>query len=55
MKQHASHANETGYRAQLADLDSQIDAAEQRIQTAKRNVLQNDMTILKLLRVSVGA
>ena len=50
-----SHANEAGLSAQLADLDSQLEAAEQRILTAKRNVLQNDMTIQKLLRMSVAA
>lgn len=41
--------------AQLSDLDSQLEAAEQRILTAKRNVLQNDMTIQKLLQTSVAA
>ena len=54
-KEQQSHANEAGLSAQLADLDSQLEAAEQRILTAKRNVLQNDMTIQKLLQISVAA
>ena len=54
-KQQQNHANEAGSKAQLADLDGQIEAAEQRILSAKRSVLENDMTIQKLLRMSVGA
>lgn len=55
IKQQQNHANETGANAQLADVDSQIEAAEQHILSAKRAVLQNDLTIQKLLRMSVGA
>lgn len=55
MKQQQHHAAEAGYKAQLADIDGQIEAAEQRILIAKKNVLQNDMHIQKLLRMSVGA
>lgn len=54
-KQQQNHAKEAGSKAQLADLDGQIEAAEQRILSAKKSVLENDMTIQKLLRMSVGA
>lgn len=52
-QQHDSHS--VSSHAQLADLDSQAEAAEQRILSLKKSVLQNDMTIQKLLRMSVGA
>ena len=54
-KQQQTSASEKGAHAQLADVDSQIEAAEQRILSAKRTVLQNDLTIQRLLRMSVGA
>ena len=54
-RQQQNQASEAGSKAQLADLDGQIEAAEQRILSAKRSVLENDMTIQKLLRMSVGA
>lgn len=53
---HQQHdSNSVSSHAQLSDLDSQAEAAEQRILSLKKSVLQNDMTIQKLLRMSVGA
>ncbi len=41
--------------ARLSDLDNQAEAAERRILSLKKSLLQNDITIQKLLRMSVGA
>jgi len=41
--------------ARLSDLDNQAEAAEQRILSLKKSLLQNDITIQNLLRMSVGA
>lgn len=54
MKHQESNADTASSQSQLADLDGQLDAAEQRILSLKKTVLQNDMTIHKLLHMSVG-
>ncbi|KAL0022152.1 hypothetical protein WJX77_000466 [Trebouxia sp. C0004] len=41
--------------ALLSDLDNQAEAAEQRILSLKKSLLQHDITIQNLLRMSVGA
>jgi len=41
--------------ARLSDLDNQAEAAEQRILSLKKSLLQHDITIQNLLRMSVGA
>ena len=43
------------HQGKLSDLDSQAEAAEQRILSLKKTVLQNDIMIKKLIRMSVGA
>lgn len=55
MKHQESQADTAGSHSRLADLDGQLEAAEQRILSLKKTVLQNDMTIHKLLDMSVGA
>ena len=55
MKHQAHNADLVSSQAQLSDMDSQAEAAEQRILSLKKCLLQNDMTIQKLLRMSVGA
>ena len=54
VKHQQSHADAASSKGQLADLDGQLEAAEQRILSLKKTVLQNDMTIEKLLHMSVG-
>lgn len=54
-KQQQSDAEAVGDQAKLADLDSQAEAAEQRVLSLKKTLLQNDVLIQKLLRMSVGA
>ena len=54
-KQQQADADMTGYLGKLSDLESQEEAAEQRILSLKKTVLQNDILIQKLLRLSVGA
>ena len=54
VKHQESHADAASSQNQLADLDGQLEAAEQRILSLKKTVLQNDMTINKLLHMSVG-
>ena len=43
------------HQGKLSDLDSQAEAAEQRILSLKKTVLQNDIMIKRLIRMSVGA
>ena len=54
VKDQESHADAASSQKQLTDLDGQIETAEQRILSLKKAVLQNDMTINKLLHMSVG-
>ncbi|KAL3139161.1 hypothetical protein ABBQ32_005942 [Trebouxia sp. C0010 RCD-2024] len=54
VKHQESNADTASSQSQLADLDGQLDAAAQRILSLKRTVLQDDMTIHKLLHMSVG-
>ena len=54
VKHQDSHADTASSRNQLADLDGQLESAEQRILSLKKTVLQNDITINKLLHMSVG-
>lgn len=54
MKHQESHVDAASSQTQLADLDGQIEAAEQRILSLKKTVLQNDANINKLLHMSVG-
>ena len=54
-KQQQADADMTGNLGKLSDLESQEEAAEQRILSLKKTVLQNDLLIQKLLRLSVGA
>lgn len=54
VKQQQGQTDGDGSRMHLADLDGQLEAAEQRILSLKKTVIQNDMTIQKLLRMSVG-
>ncbi len=55
MKHEQHDADAINSHARLSDLDSQAEAAEQRILSLKKTLLQNDMTIQNLLRISVGA
>ena len=43
------------HQGKLSDLDSQAEAAEQRILSLKKTILQNDTMIQRLIRMSVGA
>lgn len=54
MKHQESHVDAASSQTQLADLDGQIEATEQRILSLKKTVLQNDANINKLLHMSVG-
>ena len=54
VKQQQGHTDGDTSCMQLADLDAQLAAAEQRILSLKKTVIQNDLTIQKLLRMSVG-
>ena len=54
VKHQESRADTASSQTQLADLDGQLDAAEQRILSLKKTVLQNDATIHKLIHMSVG-
>lgn len=54
IKHQESHVDAASSQTQLADLDGQIEAAEQRILSLKKTVLQNDANINKLLHMSVG-
>lgn len=54
VKDQESHEDAASSQNRLADLDGQLETAEQRILSLKKTVLQNDMTINKLLHMSVG-
>lgn len=54
IKHQESHVDAASSQIQVADLDGQIEAAEQRILSLKKTVLQNDANINKLLHMSVG-
>ena len=55
LKHQESHSDTAGSQTWLGDLDAQLEAAEQRILSLKKAVLQHDTTIHKLLHMSVGA
>ncbi|DBA71669.1 TPA: hypothetical protein ACH3X2_001122 [Trebouxia sp. C0005] len=55
LKQQQHDKDAANSHARLSDLDNQAEAAEQRILSLKKSLLQNDITIQNLLRMSVGA
>lgn len=54
VKHEQSQADAAGSHSQRADLDGQLEAAQQRILFLKKTILQNDITVQQLLRMSVG-